>query len=758
MKGSVRNCLPLLLLLLVACLGCPTDPSSYSLAVYLSGSGTVVLDPAGGVYEPGTAVSLTATAGAGWHFDHWEGGAGGTANPLVLTVKANTTVTAVFEPTYKLKVAAFGKGTVSLDPPGGTYAAGTAVTLTPEPGSSWTFSHWLGGLSGTSNPASLVVAGDTEVTAVFRSEDGLVMQLGYGQLRRMAASPDGEVVITGSADGVIRIWDMNTRDVTYSVYEHWPWPVNAIAFSPDGSQFLTSHLAGGAELWTTAEVASAGPAKVRRMVYGLPAAVAVRSAAFSPLGINGLFGLVDGQLIEVDLVEEEEVAEYGSHTSGIAAVAYSDDGSRLASASYDETARVFVSGIPVALRTFTHPADVYAIAFLPGGEDVLTGCEDGNVRICNVASGAMTVMVGHTDGVLALALSPDGAKALSGSMDKTAILWDMVSCAPIYTLTGHEFAIPSVCFAQGGDQIFTADRETVTQWDAATGAEMTTLFGHTRTVNSAEFSSDGTQAVTAGDRVARLYDAATGDLLQSFYGHVDTLKSVVISPDGARIATASFDETIRVWDPGTGDAVRIIDAAQPVHAVDFSPDGTEVVAGLRNDIARTWNIETGAVGITFTGHTGRVSAVEYSFDGAFIATGSHDFTVKLWNAASGACIHTFPAFGNYVTSVAFTADATRLLAGSFGGAVRVFDTVTGLAVWGLPVTPYLAVYDVAFSPDASLFLTGNTLLGHLWDADGLEVLGEFFHFGQVLAVDYAPDALSVLTGGEDGSTRIWRVD
>lgn len=763
MKGSIRCSLPFLLA--AACLGCPGDSGPYSLAVYLTGSGSVALDPPGGVYESGASVTLTATPDDDWHFDHWEGGATGSANPLTLSVGGNTSITAVFAadtPVYELDVDVFGVGSVTLDPAGGAYAAGTSVTLTAEAGSSWEFSHWLGGLTGSENPAAIVVAADTDITAVFTNSNGLAMQLGYGQLTRMAATPDGQAIVTGSADGVIRIWDTDTGKVEHSIFENSISSVVAVAFSPDGSEFLTSHLVGGAELWSLSDFVPS-PEKysliLRRRYDTALGGRIVRSAAFSPAGVEGLFGCDDGSVLVVDLEEGDLVATYAPHTGGVAAVAYSSDATRLATGSYDNIARVYAAAIPLPIRGFAHPGDVYAVAFTPDGENILTGCEDGGVRLCNVASGAMTLLAGgHADSVLSISTSPDGTKALSGSMDKTAILWDTVTCSPIYTLTGHDFALPSVCFARGGDELFTADRETVTQWDAASGTEITTLTGHTRTVNSAEFSPDGTMAVTAGDYTARLYDTADGSLLQSFPGHTDTVKSVSFSADGTRIATGSFDGTVRIWDAATGGLVRMIDAGAPVHAVDLSTDGTQVVAGLRSNVAQIWDVDTGAAGVTFTGHTERVSAVEFSYDGAFVATGSHDDTVKLWNAASGAEIWTYSRFGNNITAVAFSSNASELLASSFGGAFHAIDTVTGTQLWPMPPTPYLACYDVDYSPDDSLVLTGHTFEGHLWNISEVSKLQDFYHFGQVLTVDYASDGLRVLTGGEDGSTRIWQVE
>jgi len=759
MKGILSG--TFFLFLTAAFLGCPSDSGPYELAVYLTGSGSVGLDPPGGVYESGSSVTLTATPAAGWHFDRWEGGATGSENPRTFTVQGNTAITAVFvadAPVYTLDVDAFGKGAVTLDPPGGSYAAGTSVTLTAEPSEPWVFSHWLGGATGATNPVTIDMTDDTSVTAVFQSASGLAMQLGYSQLNRMAASPDGRTVVTGGYDGVVRVWNTAAGVVERSIYENLNVPVSAAEFSPDGSEFLTAHLIGGADIWTTADAA---PSLEKRRVLiprrmGSVSTLVVRSAAFSPAGAHVLFGCADGTVLVADLEEGDLVAAYASHASGVAAVAYSSDAARIATAGYDNQARVYGVAFPAPIRTFTHPDEVWSVAFIAGGDKIVTGCRDGNVRICNVGTGAMSIIGAHAEGVLSIKASPDGTKVLTGSMDKTATLWDAVTLMPIYTLTGHQFGVPSVCFAQGGDRLFTADRETITQWDAATGTEITTLSGHTRSVFSAEFSPDGTMAATAGDYAARLYNAATGALLHAFHGHTDRVTSVSFAPDAAHVATGSLDGTVRIWSTDTGEPVLVIDAAGAVHAVDFSPDGANVVAGLQSNVAQIWNAFTGAPGVTFTGHTERVSTVAYSHDAALVATGSYDDTVKLWNAAAGApALWTYVGFGNDVRAVAFSSDSSELLAGSFGGAFHAINTATGLQNWPVPPLAYGPCFDVAYSPDDTRILTAHSVFGHLWNIEEVAHEQEFIHVGQTRTVDYAPDGLRVLTGGEDGATRIW---
>ncbi len=104
----------------------------YALNVTITGGGTVALNPPGGAYAPGTQVTLSATPDTGWHFDEWQGDLSGGATWIQVTMDAAKSVTAVFErEEYTLTVLPTDGGSVTLDPPGGTYPYETLVTLTP---------------------------------------------------------------------------------------------------------------------------------------------------------------------------------------------------------------------------------------------------------------------------------------------------------------------------------------------------------------------------------------------------------------------------------------------------------------------------------------------------------------------------------------------------------------------------------------------------------------------------------------------------
>jgi hypothetical protein len=136
------------------------------LSVSVSSGGSVELEPPGGVYAPGTQVTLTATPDTGTLFRTWGGDLAGTENPATLLVDENKDVTAIFANPV-LRIVTRSRGSVTLDPPGGVYDVGSVVTLQASPKAGYLFTGWSGDLAGSENPATLVMDGDRFVTAEF---------------------------------------------------------------------------------------------------------------------------------------------------------------------------------------------------------------------------------------------------------------------------------------------------------------------------------------------------------------------------------------------------------------------------------------------------------------------------------------------------------------------------------------------------------------------------------------------------------------
>ena len=138
----------------------------YTLTVNIIGSGTIDIDPSGGVYSTGTKVTLTAIAAPNYEFVGWSGDLNGKPNPKTITIDGDKTITATFtQDEYTLTVNITGNGSVTLDPDQTTYHYGDIVQLTANSNPGWTFTNWSGDLSSSDNPVTITVDGNKIVTA-----------------------------------------------------------------------------------------------------------------------------------------------------------------------------------------------------------------------------------------------------------------------------------------------------------------------------------------------------------------------------------------------------------------------------------------------------------------------------------------------------------------------------------------------------------------------------------------------------------------
>ncbi len=180
----------------------------YSLSATTSGSGSVTFNPAGGVYPADTQVQVTAAPASGWQFDGWSGNLSGSANPATVAMNANKNVTANFSEAtveeFTLSAMVTGSGSVTLNPAGGTYLAGTQVQLTADAASGWQLDSWGGDLSGNSVTQTLTMNSNKSVTASFLQQSGGSSAIVFNPIedsRVKSSSPDGNY----GGDGELRL-------------------------------------------------------------------------------------------------------------------------------------------------------------------------------------------------------------------------------------------------------------------------------------------------------------------------------------------------------------------------------------------------------------------------------------------------------------------------------------------------------------------------------------------------------------------------
>ncbi|EDO04154.1 hypothetical protein SS1G_06637 [Sclerotinia sclerotiorum 1980 UF-70] len=208
-----------------------------------------------------------------------------------------------------------------------------------------------------------------------------------------------------------------------------------------------------------------------------------------------------------------------------------------------------------ALQTLEgHSSWVYSVAFSPDGTKIASGSRDRTIRLWDTITGELLQRFkGHSDSVNSVAFSPDGTKIASGSRDRTIRLWDTVTGEPLQRFEGHSNWVRSVAFSPDGTKIASgSDDETIRLWNTTTGKSLQRFKGHSDWVSTKIASG-------SDDDTIRLWDTITGELLQTLEGYSDWISSIAFSPDGTKVASGSGDQMIRLWDTITGESLQTLE-------------------------------------------------------------------------------------------------------------------------------------------------------------------------------------------------------
>jgi WD40 repeat protein len=460
------------------------------------------------------------------------------------------------------------------------------------------------------------------------------------------------------------------------------------------------------------------------------------------------------------------------HQERVNSAAFSPDGTRIVTASFDKTARVWDAGTGAEISVLRgHQDHVNFAAFSPDGRRIVTTSDDRTARIWDAASGSRIVVVSALD-FGAMSFSPDSSRIVTTSDDQAARVWDAATGREISVMHGHTDTVHSAAFSPDGKRVVTAsgfdssdndNDNTARIWDTATGREIAVLRGHGGAVHSAAFSPDGTRIVTASyDKTVRIWDATTANQIAVLRGHAEEVDSAVFSPDGKRIVSVSIggfmlhgDSTAHVWDTMTGEETAVL---RGVHSAAFSPNSLYIVtAGSVDQTARIWDAVSGKEMAVLRGHEGDMLSAAFSPDGKSIVTASYDKTARIWDIKTDKEIAVLRGQESESFSVAFTPDGSRIVTRA-GQAVRIWDAATGAEISVLRGQQAGDSYQL-FSPDGSRIATMlEDKAAHIRDAvTGKETVVLREHQVDLYPVAFSPDGTRIVTASSDKTARVWDI-
>ena len=415
----------------------------------------------------------------------------------------------------------------------------------------------------------------------------------------------------------------------------------------------------------------------------------------------------------------------------------------------------------------SHQGTVTSLAFSADGTRVASAGDDGGIRLWSSdGRGEPELLKGHAGIVRKVLFSPDGRLLASAGDDATVRLWALDGDDKPRVFKGHEKSVREITFNPDGSLLASAGSDaTVRLWTLDNMSETLVLRNHKRGVTSISFSPDSTLLASAShDATVRLWSVRDGAEVRVFKGHTRSVRKAIFSPDSAHIASAGRDGTVRLWsvdDAGEPWVLQSREHVDPLRGIAFSPDGSMLAGAGDAGMISVWTLTESEIPRLLQGHTDWISNLVFSPDGAYLASAGGDGTVRLWSVDDNFEPLVLQGHKNRITNITFSRDSRHLASADGDSTIRVWpvdlkgepqilkDSKSGIALLRYS---FDGARLIAYGEDATIWTWA-------FGAGNNRTLALLNYESAVRTPELSPDNKYLLAGSrDDGTVRVWAVD
>ncbi|MDZ8051247.1 MAG: caspase family protein [Aulosira sp. ZfuVER01] len=295
------------------------------------------------------------------------------------------------------------------------------------------------------------------------------------------------------------------------------------------------------------------------------------------------------------IYQSQERNRLAGHTDRVNDVSISPDGKMIASASADQTVRLWTREGKQFTEPLQHNYPVWTVSFSHDGKLIATGDGDGVIRIWNSKDGSLKTTIPQKDlkkdnrSVLKLSFSHDDKTIAAANFDNDVRIWRVADAQLIHKLP-HGAIVQGVSFNKNSQKIASAGEDKrIKVWNLANKKIINDLAKHKDTVYGVSFSPDDTMLASASkDKSVKIWNVTNGKLIRDFL-HKDTVYGVSFSPDSKMVAAASKDKTVSIWSIPDNKILWQFWHNDTVNSVYFSPK-EQIIVSADNKLVRIWSV------------------------------------------------------------------------------------------------------------------------------------------------------------------------
>ncbi|CAK3818270.1 F-box and wd40 domain [Lecanosticta acicola] len=385
---------------------------------------------------------------------------------------------------------------------------------------------------------------------------------------------------------------------------------------------------------------------------------------------------------------------------------------------------------PQTLACVGHTSFVNALAFSPDGTLIASGSDDGTMRLWNISTGEeLHKYEIRSECVCAVAFSADGQTVAAATENGTVLRCNVKTGRPVHQFISipiDSSAVPA--FAADLSTIAMGSGRRLTVWHLDKEPELKLDAEINTSIYQPQIciSPNGQLIAIATKRGAvDIFDCADGKSFQ-LTGHTTGVEQVAFAPNGEMLASASFDQTLRLWDVRSKQELSRLDHDGDILCIAFASNGMTLVSASKekrrspNELVSIWNLRNGT---TFRLQdrqevTGGLNIISCSYDGNTIASADFDSAIRLWTARSDGQTRNLPGHTSVVRSVTSSTQGNIFVSIDMYGTLCAWDAERGKILRTLHSSPSRTTFDCRIcdiSGDEKIVVSFDASAMMVWD-------------------------------------------